>query len=42
MKRKLAINPYVDGYLFPSLDIRIIHRVTSISDLDKQTITYNF
>lgn len=33
LKRKLAINPFVDSYLFPSLDIRIINKIAAISDL---------
>ena len=27
LKRKLAINPFVDGYLFPTIELHIIHKI---------------
>lgn len=32
----------MDGYLFPNIEIRIIHKITSVSGIPTQTISFNF
>jgi hypothetical protein len=42
LKRKMAINPFVDGYLFPNINIRIVNKIGSIREIEGQSITVNF
>jgi hypothetical protein len=42
LKRKLAINPFVDCYLFPNINIRVINRITNIKEIESQTIGMSF
>ncbi len=33
LKRKMAINPFVDSFLFPNMDIRIIHKISRVEEI---------
>ena len=42
LKRKLAINHFVDSYLFPSIEIRIINKINFVSEISKHSLNFNF
>ena len=42
VKRKMAIDTFVDGHLFPAVNIRVINRITNIKEIESQSITMSF
>jgi len=42
VKRKMAIDTFVNGHLFPNINIRVINRITNIKEIESQTIAMSF
>lgn len=42
LKRKHAINPFVDGYLFPTIELHIIHKISSFEEISRNSFNYSF
>ena len=42
LKRKMAINHFVDSYLFPSIEIHIINKINCVSEIPKHSFNFNF
>ena len=42
LKHKPAINLTKDGYVFPKINIRIINTISSMKEIEAQTISISF